>query len=381
MTIRPAVVDASALAATSWPDDPASAKVRRYVTPLMREGVRPFIANASAEVRVLLLDDVALPLTVHAAGPADCWSCAPSTQYHRYALSELRLLPSAVARAGLTAIAAPWGAFLRATGIDAVVQVNNWMFSTNLAPPLRRAHGEAIGALRERFPGHAIVVRSLTAALDGPLLDGLVAAGARLVPSRQVYLVDPAEKLGKKARWLLRRDERLIAEQGFEVVPGAALSTADRARAMALYEALYLEKYSPYNVGFTQRFLDLVIEEELMEVGALRREGRIEGMYGFFEVGGSMTATLFGFDGAVPREVGLYRMLSALTTRAAQRRGRVLHASAGAAAFKRHRGARPAIEVHAVFDDHLPAWRRAPWAALRLALDRVGVPLVQRYGL
>ncbi len=381
MTIRPVVVDAAGLGAAPWPDDPASAKVRRYVTPLMTEGVRPFIANASAEVRALLLDDAALPLTVHTPGPADCWSCAPSTQYHRYALSELRLVPSAVARGGLTAFAAPWGAFLRASGVDQVVQVNNWMFSTNLAPPLRADQVAAIGALRDHFPDHAIVVRSLTEALDGPLVAGLVAAGARLVPSRQVYLVDPAEKLGKKARWLLRRDERLIADQGFELVAGEALSAAERARAMALYGALYLEKYSPYNVAFTERFLDLAIGGRLMEVAALRREGRIEGMYGFFQVDRAMTATLFGLDGAVPQEVGLYRMLSALTTRAAQRRGLVLHASAGAAAFKRHRGARPAIEVHAVFDDHLPAWRRAPWAALSGVLQRVGVPLVRRYGL
>ena len=38
----------------------------------------------------------------------------------------------------------------------------------------------------------------------------------------------------------------------------------------------------------------------------------------------------------------------------AQKRGLILHASSGVAAFKRSRGAVPALEVNAVFDAHLP---------------------------
>jgi hypothetical protein len=343
--------------------------------------VPAFIGNAHPDLRALLLDDAALPLTIHEPGPADCWSCAPSTQYHRYAKSEVRLVPSAVARGALSAVAGPWGAALRAGQIDRVVQVNNWMFSTNLLPALRPEQVDAIGSLRDVFPAHAIVVRSLNARLDGPTLDRLAAAGARLVPSRQVYLLDPADPLPKKARWLLKRDERLFAEHGYEVVDIQAPTEGDLARLVALYRELYLEKYSKYNVDFTERFVDLVAREGIMTVRALRRDGRFDAMFGIFALGGAMTATLFGFDGAVPQEVGLYRMLSVLTTREAQRRGLVLHVSAGAAAFKRHRGASVAIEVHAVFDDHLPAWRRAPWAALEVALGRVGLPLVQRYKL
>lgn len=381
MSVRPEILDLAGLHRAAWPDGPDAALARRYLEPLMREGVPPFIGNAHPELRALILDDAALPLTIHEPGPADCWSCAPSTQYHRYAKSEVRLVPSAVARGALSAIAAPWGAFLRAGRIDRVVQVNNWMFSTNLAPALRDEQVDAIGALRDVFPDHAIVVRSLTAQLNAPILDRLAAKGARLVPSRQVYLLDPAEPLPKKARWLLKRDERLFAEQGYDVVDIVAPSADELARLVALYRELYLEKYSSYNMDFTERFVGLVIREGLMTVRALRRDGRLDGMLGIFELGGAMTATLFGFDGAVPQEVGLYRMLSVLTTREAQRRGVVLHVSAGAAAFKRHRGARVEIEVHAVFDDHLPAWRRAPWAALEVALGRVGLPLVQRYKL
>jgi hypothetical protein len=381
VTVRPEIVDAAGLDRAAWPDGPDAALARRYLAPLMREGVPAFIGNAHPDLRALLLDDAALPLTIHEPGPADCWSCAPSTQYHRYAKSEVRLVPSAVARGALTAIAGPWGAALRAGQIDRVVQVNNWMFSTNLLPALRPEQVDAIGALRDVFPAHAIVVRSLNARLDGPTLDRLAAAGARLVPSRQVYLLDPADPLPKKARWLLKRDERLFAEQGYEVVDVREPNEGDLARLVALYRELYLEKYSKYNVDFTERFVDLVAREGIMTVRALRRDGRFDAMFGIFALGGAMTATLFGFDGAVPQEVGLYRMLSVLTTREAQRRGLVLHVSAGAAAFKRHRGASVEIEVHAVFDDHLPAWRRAPWAALELALGRVGLPLVRRYKL
>jgi len=144
---------------------------------------------------------------------------------------------------------------------------------------------------------------------------------------------------------------------------------------------LYLEKYSSYNMDFTERFFEVALRERVLDLAALRRDGRIDGMLGTFRGPRALTATLFGFDTSVPQSIGLYRMLSALTVQRAERADALLHASAGAARFKRVRGAIPALEVHAVLDGHLPARRRAIWATLHAALWKVGVPLVRRYGL
>ena len=92
-----------------------------------------------------------------------------------------------------------------------------------------------------------------------------------------------------------------------------------------------------------------------------------------------MTTPVFGYDTAVPQEIGLYRMLSAVLLRQSAEEGCLLHESAGAAQFKRNRGATAEIEYSAVYDRHLPFYRRMGWAMLSPLLNRVGVPIMKKH--
>ena len=51
--------------------------------------------------------------------------------------------------------------------------------------------------------------------------------------------------------------------------------------------------------------------------------------------------------------------------------------SAGAATFKRNRGARPTLEFSVVFDNHLPRWRRLAYQGLSSALEAMR-PMLER---
>lgn len=54
--------------------------------------------------------------------------------------------------------------------------------------------------------------------------------------------------------------------------------------------------------------------------------------------------------------------------------------SAGAAAFKRNRGAQPTLEFSMVFDNHLPRWRRLAYQGLSSALESMR-PMLERIAL
>ncbi|HEY9599812.1 MAG TPA: GNAT family N-acetyltransferase, partial [Cyanophyceae cyanobacterium] len=82
-----------------------------------------------------------------------------------------------------------------------------------------------------------------------------------------------------------------------------------------------------------------------------------------------------------PQEIGLYRMLSAQLTLEATKRGFILHQSSGAASFKRFRGFVGTIEYSAVFYQHLPFWRQLVWRLLGLLVNKIAVPLMQKYKL
>src|SRR5258708_4716942 len=164
------------------------------------------------------------------------------------------------------------------------------------------------------------------------------------------------------------------------VMEGAALPPADAARVLELYNGLYLNKYSRYNPIFTLDFIQLALAERLLHVKALARDGHIDAVLGYVARRGLITAPLFGYDMRLPKEAGLYRQLSTLISLEAQARGDTLHLSAGVGPFKRIRGGLPAIEYNAVYDSHLPAWRRQPWALLQAVADQLAIPVFQKYG-
>lgn len=333
----------------------------------------------------MAVDGTPVPLTVNEGEYGNSYVCSPYTHYVSYAREELRLLGSRALTAGLSGLLSTIGGMLRAVRFNRIVHVNNWLLSTNLYPSLGSEQWTAaLARLIRAYPGHAIAFRSLNRALNADLMDALCDAGCRLVPSRQIYLLrtDDPDFANAKARWLLKRDGALAAAGGYEAVGPEELTAADVPRIAELYRLLYLDKYSQYNPQFTAEFVERARTEGTLELHGYRRpDGRLDAVLGFYVREGAMTTPLFGYDTSLPQELGLYRMLSARLIGIARERGLLLHESSGAAQFKRNRGAVAEIEYTAVYDRHLPVWRRGSWAALERLLGGIGVPLLRKYKL
>lgn len=152
-------------------------------------------------------------------------------------------------------------------------------------------------------------------------------------------------------------------------------------RIVELYDMLYLEKYSHLNPMFTRRWIRHVHANNLLDFIAFERDGRIDAVAGTFTRARVATPPLFGYDTRLPQDEGLYRLIFAATSRACRKRGDLLNFSAGVSEFKRNRGCVPSLEYHAVFDGHLPRYRRVPWRALQELCDRWVVPLMEERNL
>jgi hypothetical protein len=346
------------------------------------------INNVTTRMELLEFGAYQFPVSINDGGECvdNSYVVSPLTAFTGYADYELAHLGRPWLAWPLQQLVAGVGRHLERQRIDRIVQVNNWLLSTNVYPP--QWQGDELAAmtqlLRERFPDHVFGFRSLNRFSNPQLLERLSALGYVSVPSRQVYLFDGCT--GQQAAFLrhhnTRLDATLLRKTHYEIVPGHALSDADYPRLQHLYNLLYLEKYCPLNPQFSADWLRCGQRDGWLELTALRNpEGRIDGVLGWFGNGTILTAPVVGYDTALPQKTGLYRLITQLCLQAAVERECLLHFSSGAAHFKRLRGGQAEIEYSMVYVAHLPPARQRIWRLLSKLLHGIGIPLMQRLKL
>lgn len=388
MSLTELLAGASVPPSVAWrPDLPEgglseAAARTRWLAALMREPSTHWVRNVKTQFSVLRWGCHWLPVTLNQCEYENSYVCSPFNAFTAYAREELQILPSRALRQVLGWLTYALEGWLKWGEINRNLHINNWLLSTNLYPDLDPDHVAPVTlALTRQFPNHALVFRSLNHATNPSLLAAFEAAGYQLMPSRQVYLFDgrKADYLGKKN---CIRDGKLLKQKDYQVIPHEALTPNDINRVEVLYRLLYLDKYSYHNPVFTPVFWQVCHREKILEFVGLRDEnGELQGIVGTLVENGVMTTPLVGYNTALPQKHGLYRRLMALVLQDAAQQGVLLNLSAGAASFKTLRGGVPAIEVSAIYARHLPRRRQWVLKTLTAILQRIGVPLMQRYRL
>lgn len=355
---------------------------RAFVEAFARDGSRTYISNLSTKLLALEVGGAPVPVTINEAEYGQAFTCLPHSAYALYSKAELDVVDTGAARPFLTAAANGAGGVLRAARVNRVVNVNNWMMSTNLHARWSHASVAAVRkCLVDRFPDHFLAIRSLTHWGDSPLLRQLEADGWRMIPSRQVFVMDDPHREWS-AHTNRRKDMRRIELLDDQIVELEALAPGDAERISAIYQDLYIGKYTALNPAFTPKFIRMTHEAKVIRYrGARDPEGVISAVVGAFDDGRVMCPQLVAYDQSRPRSEGLYRVAMAIAVMMACEAGLKLNWSAGAGTFKANRGGRPMLEYTAFYDRHLSKPRRMALAALDRAVRSFIVPFVQSKGL
>jgi hypothetical protein len=354
---------------------------------MMQSGASYYIDNIDTQLLAIAIDDLVLPVTVNQQEYENSYVCSFYSHYITYAKDELVNLNFPILEKILSLLLIGIGLFLKWIEINKTVIVNNWMLSTNLYPELSVEQIAAITHhLKQVFPEHAIVFRSINEFMDHTIRTKFQLSGYQMIGSRQVYLFNPntpalSAKQKQRMKWHLKQDCKLFEIHGYQVIDASDIHTSDVPRIVELYNALYLQKYSNNNPHFNHNFVALIRDRSFLELRALRKAGRIDGIIGFYVVNGVMTTPLLGYDTSLPQDLGLYRMLSACLIQEGNQRGLIFNQSSGVASFKRRRGFSGWIEYSAVCHQHLSLHRRIGWLILGLLVDLIAIPLMRQYKL
>ena len=361
-----------------WPETPAADWVQKIVVPMMRKSSHALVANVRTRMGLIQLGELLLPFSVNEEEYDNSYVTSTYAMV-LYAEEEIKRHLSRGVGLLLRPLLEGLKRWFRLAQVNKVVILNNALISTNLIEPIAPSQMALLQkALLERFPQHALLLRSLNPTLNGECLRALQRQRWTLVLSRSIYLIDSEKVLAdrRRMRRCLRDDEKLFSQEGVEVVPHEELLAEDLPRIKRLYDQLYLEKYSQLNPQFTLAFFQEAWSSRSFTLTALRYHGELVGIVGWYSRGRAMTAPIFGYDTSLPQDLGLYRMLTFLTLQHAQETKTYYHLSAGAASFKRNRGATQELEYTAVAMQHLPLRRRLPWLCLKWVLNSIGKRIV-----
>ncbi|MBS4168433.1 hypothetical protein [Parachlamydia sp. AcF125] len=374
------IFNAKTLDQLIWPATPDGEYARKFLSPLVKNGVTPYIDNVDAEMQLLKVNDHILPLVIAKDTYSGSYVCSPYGHYISYASQSLHLIEGKWVQSFAKNALSGFGKILKAGKINQVVYVNNWLFSTDLYPTeFTPEEIDLIShTLKNLFPSHAIAFRSINSYTNALSLKALKDNDFDMIVSRQVFLTDTKNEQVFKTR-IFKSDLKLLRESEYEILNENQLADEEYERVLYLYSQLYIDKYSDLNPKLNLHFLKHLIKENLMHFRVLKKEGKIDGVVGYYMRNGLMTSPFFGYDAQLPTSTGLYRLLSTILTLEAKEKGLILHQSSGASFYKKVRRAESYLEYMAIYAQHLPYMRKLPWFLLKHTMNSIAIPFMEKY--
>ncbi len=325
-------------------------------------------SNLPGRIRLIRVGTEVIPLLEVSGEQPAAWSCSILSRHVNASVVEVRRWGRPLWLAVVSTQAAMLARLLACLRVERAVFVNNWLRGTNPAPHLSEAELDSLKDwLIAEYPDRALIVPTVNPVLEPELMANLRRSGARLIPTRIVFLLDPRDQRFQQSSDV-RRDRRLLRETSHRLVQRHELGQLDLDRIVALYRALYVEKHGPLSAAFGRRYFEALLQSPGMEWVALEHTDRrsIDMFTLWTSHANYLTKVMGAYDQTVPRKTGLYRMqIMYPVFQVAEPAGLPINLSGGAEHFKRLRGAKPVIEYDAVWDQHLPAGRRLAWRLLK----------------
>jgi hypothetical protein len=371
--------DSKNIDSIQWPATEEGEYAKNFLLPMILNGAHQYIDNVQTEIKILKINELILPISINDAEYENSYVCSPYTYYISYAQSSLDIISNRWLKSFFKGFFYTISNIFKQLKFNKVVIVNNWLLPTNLYPRFDPALvPEITQFIQKIYPQHAIVFRSIDAHSNDSLYNALKDSSYKLIASRQIFFTDTNKKEIFETR-IFKSDLKLLQTSGYEIVDDSLLTKNEISRILDLYKEVYINKYSKLNPQLNENYLKLALDHKILRFKALKKEGVIDGITGYFSRNGIITCPFFGYDKSKPQQIGLYRLLSTTLMLEAKKQNKLFHQSAGASVYKKIRRAQDHLEYIAVYDRHLPLTRRLPWFIIKNLINTVGIFYMKKY--
>lgn len=372
--------DARSIDRLPWPDTHDSHYTRRYVEPFVNNGVRHYIDNIHADMFALKVDPFVFPIVAPEIHPDNSYVCSPYNHYITLGKEHAGMIDNPLLAPLVKPLLSLVGKLGRAVKLDSVVYVNNWLYAIDLYPEGIQPHHlkSIIACLTERFPDRAIIFRSITPVINGQLTHNLKNLGFHLIPSRYVWVTDAKREEIFRTR-IVKSDLRLWERHPYQMLDEPELSTEESVELLRLEQLLYVIQHSPLQPQFNQNYMQLLVDQGLLNFKVLKLNDMCKGVAGYLERNGTMYCPFFGYDKKDPDHNAIYRLLNTSLLLEAKKRGALFNQSAGASFFKSVRRAQGCLESMAVYTKHLSRKQKTAWSILSSLVNTLAPRYMRNY--
>ncbi len=370
--------DAATIDNLPWPAS-CEEPDKQFLIHFVKNGTKYYVDNVDTQFVLLLVEDVVIPITINDTQYDNSFVCSPFSQYISYALMLGNKIPNKILKVFFESMMKSLSSIVKFGKINKVVTVNNWLFSTNPTPPInKRLIPGILDFLKQRFPEHAILFRSIIKETGPECYDALKQVGFNLLATRYVWILQGSKEEVFQTR-IFKSDLRFIRDSQFAIVEPEELTEQDILRIQQLYYALYIQKYSALNPQFNAEFIRMSLKSGFMNFKGIKLNDKLEGIIGFYCRQGVMVSAFFGYDPEGTENKGAYRYLCTLLMQEARKQKVCFNQSAGGSFYKKIRRAEGHMEYSAIYHKHLPFSRKIPWVVLKTLLNSAGKVIMQKY--
>jgi len=328
---------------------------------LLLRPVTDFVSNMSA--RMLAMGDgrEVWPISINNQKHSNPISCSPYTTYVKYPMHMIDKFETLWLKLFVIGGTQLMGLVFKLTQLDKVILINNSLNSVLKHPKLfGQQLPQLTSLLKQVHPDRAILFFRVNSELDKEFMVVLQQQGYVLFPDRLVHLFDPETGFIKQRN--VRGDFAILRDTPYQIINHENIVESDIPRIGELYRRLFIDKYSPLNLQYTDEFFRQAINNRWHHYIAFRNStGQIDAFISWYFNDNTMVCGPLGYDTTVHIEAGLYRMMISSALKFSHENKILFNLGAGSDDFKKKRGSRPVLEYTAVYYRHLSYYRQLPW--------------------
>ena len=256
--------DAKTIDSLEWPETEDASYAKRFLEPMVKNGIPAYIDNIQTDVFALKVADHVLPVMVATENYENSYICSPYGHYISLGQQSTQLIGNPFFAKIVQKLVGGLGLGVRAGRINSVVYVNHWLAALDLYPGgFTTENLLAITAfLKERFPEHAIIFRSLTPVTNASLILSLVNLDYDLLASRYVFFTDTKNDAVFTTR-ILKSDLKLWRDSPYKICDESQISPDEFPQLLELYNRLYLDRPN-LQPRYNQRYIQMLFEQRLL---------------------------------------------------------------------------------------------------------------------